>query len=128
MSIFWRIWKAQAWAALAAFGLAGLLWPQAALSALLGGLACLIPGLYLLLQQARPDAPAGSGLGRALKGEAGRVALTVAIFAGVFAGYKALSFLAFLGVFAGLQVFYGLVPLLDARRESARARTMAAKR
>ncbi|MGI9323075.1 MAG: ATP synthase subunit I [Pseudomonadales bacterium] len=88
----------------------------AAMSALLGGAACVVPGAYLLVQSARPDTAAGSGLGRALKGEVGRVAITIAIFAGVFASYPGLNFFAFFGLFAVLQAFYGLVPLLDARR------------
>ena len=116
MSILWRTLRAQALAALLAFALALLLMQEAAVSVLLGGVACLAPGLYPLFQHGRPGAPGGSGLGLALKGEAGRLALTLAIFGGVFAGYEQLNLLALFGVFAGLQCCYGLVPYMEARR------------
>ena len=77
----------------------------AAYSALLGGLACVLPGLYLFATSLQPPS-AGSGLGKALKGEAGRLAITIAIFLGVFALVRPLDVLAFFGAFAVLQLAY----------------------
>lgn len=88
----------------------------AAYSALLGGVACGLPGLYALVMSLGPHRVTGSGLGRALKGESGRIAITIAILLGVFMLVKPLNAWAFFGLFAGLQLVYGIVPFLDARR------------
>lgn len=91
--------------------LSGFLWSLdgiAAYSGLLGGLACILPTLYMhLASQGLPIL--GSGLAKALKGELGRVAITVAVFLLVFALVKPFNVLAFFGVFAALQFAYWMV-------------------
>ncbi len=87
----------------------------AAYSALLGGLTCVIPGLYTLATSLQ-GGDAGNGFARVIKGEGGRLAITIAMFLAVFIFVKPLNVLAFFGLFAVLQFFYAVVPVLDARR------------
>ena len=56
------------------------------------------------------------GLGQALKGEAGKFAISVALFVCVFTLVRPINGLTFFGTFIGLQLFYVIVPLLTARR------------
>ena len=121
MAILWRILAAQAGATLLAAAFAALASPQAAVSAFLGGVACLVPGLYaLLFLQSKRDVIPDSGMSWALRSEASRLALTAAVLGCIFAGYQELHLPAFFCVFAGLQWFYGLIPYLAARRQQAK--------
>ena len=88
----------------------------AALSALLAGMVCIVPGLYQLVVSLRQAAPGTSGLGVVLKGEVGRLLLSIALFALVFIWVKPLDAVVFFATFAGLQVLVALVPLMEARR------------
>lgn len=91
----------------------------AAFSALLGGLVCVVPGCFVLLMSSRlhtSSLDANAGIGLALKGEAGKFALSIILFALVFVMVKPINVLTFFGTFIGLQLFYVIVPLVNARR------------
>jgi F0F1-type ATP synthase assembly protein I len=86
----------------------------AALSVAAAGAVCVIPGLYLLVTSTRQIAKGTTGLGLALKGEAGRFALSAIGFVVVFVQFRDLNALVFFGVFIALQAFNVIVPLLKA--------------
>ncbi len=83
-------------------------------SALLGGLVCVIPGVYVLLFSSwrRPQAAEGTGLGIILGGEAGKYGLSILLFVLVFTLVQPLDPLVFFGVFGGLQLFNLILPKL----------------
>ena len=83
-------------------------------SALLGGLVCVIPGIYILLMSSwrRPQTAAGTGLGIVLSGEAGKYGLSILLFVLVFTWVQPLDPLVFFGVFGGLQGVNLLLPKL----------------
>ena len=57
-----------------------------------------------------------SGLSQALRGEVGKFALTVALFALVFVFVKPLNVWVFFGTFVGLQLCMAVVLLLQSRK------------
>jgi ATP synthase protein I len=88
----------------------------AAISAVMAGLTCVVPGCYTLVVSLRPVIKGDSGLGQALRGEVGKYALTVALFALVFVFVKPLNVLVFFGTFVGLQLCMAVVLLLQSRK------------
>ena len=88
----------------------------AAWSALLAGLVCVLPGLYMLGVSLRPVRAGSSGLGLAIRGEVGRLALSAALFAWVFVFCRELHAAAFFATFIMLQAAGMAAPLLNARR------------
>ena len=85
-------------------------------SALLGGLVCVVPGLYVLAMSIRPAASGSSGIGNVLRGEAGKFALSIMLFALIFTFVQPINVLVFFGTFVGLQLLYAIVPLIEAKR------------
>lgn len=93
----------------------------AAWSSLLGGFACICPGLYAAIRlkkavHAEEASVEGSGLGPVLMGELGRIVLTAAIFIVVFVSVRPLNVLSFFGTFIVLQLCHVLIPLVDSLR------------
>jgi len=88
----------------------------AALSALLAGISCVLPTLYVLVVSLRPTQPGQTGLSLVLRGEAGKFALTIALLAAIFVLVKPLSVVAFFGTFVLMQICQALVPLFDAHQ------------
>ena len=88
----------------------------AAISALLAGITCVLPGCYTLLVSLRPAIKGDSGLRQALRGELGRFALTVSLFALVFVFVKPLNVLVFFSTFIGLQLCMAATLWLGYRR------------
>ena len=83
-------------------------------SALLGGLVCVIPGIYILLLSSwrHPQTAASTGLGIVLSGEAGKYGLSIVLFVLVFTLVQPLDPLVFFSVFGGLQLINLLLPKL----------------
>ena len=73
----------------------------AAISALLAGITCFLPGCYSLVVSLRPVIKGDPGLGQALRGELGKVALTVSLFALVFVFVKPRIAFVFFRTFIG---------------------------
>ena len=88
----------------------------AAISAVMAGITCIVPGCYTLMVSLRPVIKSGSGLGQVLRGELGKLALTAALFALVFVFVKPLNVLVFFGIFVGLQLCMAVVLLLQSRK------------
>ena len=88
----------------------------AAISALMAGLTCVLPGCYTLVVSYRPVIKDDPGLGQALRGELGKFALTVSFFALVFAFVKPLNALVFFSIFIGLQLCMAATLWLGSRR------------
>ena len=115
-SPIYRIVVAQVFVALFASVLCLLISGSAAISALMAGVVCIIPGLYVLLQSVRPVAVGATGMSYVLKGEIGKFILAACLFAGVFVFYKQLNVMAFFGMFVVLQLVYAVLPVIEARR------------
>ena len=113
-SPLYRIVTAQFIATLLASALCWVVDGVAAYSALLGGLVCVVPGLYMVIVSLR--ARQSARLGSVIRGEVGKFALTAALFALVFVFIKPLNVLAFFGTFGGLQLLYAIIPVVMARR------------
>ena len=100
----------------------GVYGPVAGYSALLGSLTCVLPNAFLALRLAVPRSDQGAkGLIRAAYlGELGKLALTVAMFAGVFALVKPVSIAALFAGFiaAQLMTFAGLLMRQDHETEA----------
>jgi ATP synthase protein I len=88
----------------------------AAISAVMAGITCVVPGCYTLVVSLRPVIKGDSGLSQALRGEVGKFALTVALFALVFVFVKPLNVWVFFGTFVGLQLCMAVVLLLQSRK------------
>ncbi|MBO6564438.1 MAG: ATP synthase subunit I [Pseudomonadales bacterium] len=88
----------------------------AALSALMAGLVCLIPGGFVLAMSLRPIEPGGTGISNVIRGEAGKFALSIMLFAMVFVLIKPLDPVAFFATFIVLQLCAGIAPWMKARR------------
>jgi len=88
----------------------------AAISVLMAGVTCVVPGCYTLVVSLRPVIKGDPGLGQALRGELGKFALTISLFALVFVFVKPLNILVFFGTFVGLQVCMAVVLLLGSRK------------
>jgi ATP synthase protein I len=114
-SIF-RIVAAQFIATILASALCLVFDRVAAISALMAGITCIVPACYTLVVSLRPVTKGDPGLTQALRGEAGKFALTVALFALVFVFVKPLNVLVFFSTFVGLQLCMAVVLLLGSRR------------
>jgi ATP synthase protein I len=88
----------------------------AAISALMAGITCVLPGCYTLVVSLRPVIKGDPGLIQALKGELGKFALTVSLFALVFVFVKPLNVLVFFSTFIGLQLCMAATLWLGSRR------------
>ena len=88
----------------------------AAISALMAGVTCVIPGCYTLVVSLRPVIKGDPGLSQALRGEVGKFALTVSLFALVFVFVKPLNVVVFFSTFAGLQLCMVVVLWLQSRK------------
>ena len=88
----------------------------AAISAVMAGITCVVPGCYTLVVSLRPVIKGDSGLSQALRGEVGKFALTIALFALVFVFVKPLNVWVFFGTFVGLQLCMAVVLLLQSRK------------
>ncbi len=82
-------------------------------SSVLGGLVCLLPGVYAAIRTLR-EAP--SEITPIVAGELGKLALSMALFIAVFVLVKPLNVLSFFGTFIGLQLMYVVVPVLESNR------------
>ena len=89
---------------------------MAALSALMAGVVCLIPSGFVLAVSLREISPGETGLANAVRGEAGKFALSILLFALVFAFVKPLDAAAFFATFVVLQLCTAIAPWLRARR------------
>ena len=114
-SIF-RIVAAQFIATILASALCLVFDRVAAISALMAGITCIVPGCYTLVVSLRPVIKGDLGLTQALRGEVGKFALTVALFALVFVFVNPLNVLVFFSTFVGLQLCMAVVLLLGSRR------------
>ena len=88
----------------------------AAYSALLGGLVCVVPGVYAAARFYGKISKEGTGLTPVLLGELGKLTFSIAIFVAVFVLVEPLNMLSFFATFIGLQLIYIAVPLLEANR------------
>ena len=88
----------------------------AAISALMAGICCVIPGCYTLVVSLRPVIKGDPGLSQALRGEVGKFALTVSLFALVFVFVKPLNVLVFFSTFVGLQLSMAVVLWFQSRK------------
>ncbi len=116
-----RIVTAQIVVSLTIAALCLLIDTVAAWSSLLGGFACICPGLYAAIRlkkavHAEEASGGGSGLGPVLMGELGRIVLSAVIFIVVFMTVKPLNVLSFFGTFIVLQLCHVLIPLVDSLR------------
>ncbi len=91
-------------------------------SALIGGFICWLPNLYFALRAFRyRGARAAQKIVRSFyAGAAGKMMLTMAMFAIVFIKVKPLSAGALFISFALVQTMYWIVPILSARAEGKR--------
>jgi len=85
-------------------------------SALLAGVSTVLPSIFVFLVSMKPIRPGQTGLEKALRGEVGKIALTIVLLTGIFVLAKPLSILVFFGVFVMMQVCQVIVPLVDAER------------
>lgn len=85
-----------------------------ALSSVLGGLVCLLPNLYFAWRLfSVKGARSSREIAKAFyKGEAGKLLLTVLLFALVFSQIKPLSVVALFSGFVAVQMMNWVVPLL----------------
>ena len=88
----------------------------AALSALMAGVVCLIPSGFVLVMSLRAISPGETGLANAVRGEVGKFALSILLFALVFVFVKPLDAVAFFATFVVLQLCTAIAPWLRARR------------
>jgi ATP synthase protein I len=104
----------------------GIYGPVAGYSALLGSLTCAIPNAFLALRLAAPrwDPGAKELVRAAYIGELGKLAITVAMFASVFALVRPLSVAALFAGFiaAQLMTFAGLL-MKDGSHKNENTRT-----
>jgi len=88
----------------------------AALSALMAGVVCLIPGGFVLAMSLRPTEPGDTGLNHVIRGEIGKFMLSVLLFALAFAFVDPLDVVTFFATFIVLQLCAAIAPWLRARR------------
>jgi ATP synthase protein I len=112
------IW--QFMAALGAGALALLVGPVAAWSALLGGLICWLPNCYFAFRAFRhKGARAAKKIVRSFYvGEAGKMAITVLLFAVVFTNVRPLHALALFAGYLAVQTLNWFVPLWVSHSET----------
>ena len=100
----------------ASFLIFGRIAALSALSALMAGVVCLIPSGFVLVMSLREISPGETGLANAVRGEVGKFALSILLFALVFAFVKPLDAVAFFATFVVLQLCTAIAPWLRARR------------
>lgn len=115
-SPIFRVVTAQVLATLLASALWLIFGRVAAVSALMAGITCVLPGCYTLVVSLRPVIKGDPGLRQALRGELGKFALTVSLFALVFVFVKPLDVLVFFSTFIGLQLCMAATLWLGSRR------------
>jgi len=82
----------------------------------MAGITCIVPGCYTLVVSLRPVIKGDPGLSQVLRGEVGKFALTIALFALVFVFVKPLNVLVFFGTFVGLQLCVAVILWYGSRR------------
>ena len=115
-SPIFQIVAAQFFATLLASALCLVFDRVAAISAVMAGITCIVPGCYTLMVSLRPVIKGDPGLRQALRGELGKFALTVSLFALVFVFVKPLNVLVFFSTFIGLQLCMAATLWLGSRR------------
>jgi ATP synthase protein I len=88
----------------------------AVISALMAGIVSIVPGIYVLVMSLRAVDPGTTGIASVVKGEIGKFALTMSLFALVFVFVKPLDVAVFFGTIVLLQLCNLLVPLIEARK------------
>lgn len=88
----------------------------AVVSALLAGVVCIVPGLYVLGMTIRPVAPGSTGMDLVLRGEIGKLLITAILFVAVFISVKPLNVWVFFTTIVILQLCNAVVPVLEARK------------
>ena len=88
----------------------------ASISALLAGLSCVLPSLFIFLVSLKPIEPGQNGFLKVLRGQFGKFVLTIAILSSIFALVSPLSVSVFFANFVLMQVCVMVVPLADAYR------------
>lgn len=88
----------------------------AAISALVAGGVCLLPGLYVLAVSTRQVPDGDTGFGLAVRAETGRFMLSGAGFALVFVFVSPLNVVVFFGVFILLMGLNAYIPAREATR------------
>ena len=94
----------------------------AAYSAIVGGLVCVLPGLYAAIRMSKKIGRDSSGLSPVLAGELGKLALSIALFVMAFMIIKPLDAVSFFGTFMASQLVYIAAPLVRANRLRYRRR------
>lgn len=112
----YRIVKTQFIATILVSGLCLVVDQVAAVSALMAGIVCVVPGCYLVLMSIRPVVHGDTGLGNAIRGQVGKLVLMACLFSLVFVFVKPLNVIAFFATLVGLQLCTGLVPFFEARK------------
>lgn len=92
----------------------------AALSALVAGGVCLLPGVYVLAVSTRQVPDGDTGFGMALRAEVGRLLLSGAGFALVFVFVSPLNVAVFFGVLTFLLGLNAYIPAREAQRRRRR--------
>ena len=93
----------------------------AGISALLAGVSSVLPSLIVFLISMKPITPGQTGLEQVLRGEVSKIALTIALLAGIFVLAEPLSVVVFFTIFALMQFCQVVVPLVDANRLTKRS-------
>ncbi|MGK0259090.1 MAG: ATP synthase protein I [Candidatus Azotimanducaceae bacterium] len=88
----------------------------ASISALMAGVVSVVPSVYLLFVSRRPTAEGDTGIGIVLRGEVGKFALSISLFALVFVFVKPLNAIAFFATYILLQLCTVIAPWLEAKR------------
>ena len=83
---------------------------------MMAGVVCIVPGCYTLVVSLSPVAEGDPGLSHVLRGEGGKFALTVSLFALVFVFVRPLNVIVFFSTFVGLQFCMAAVLWWDSRR------------
>ena len=81
----------------------------AAVSVLMAGIVCIVPGCYTLVVSLRPVVEGDPGLSQVLRGEAGKFAITLSLFALVFVFVEPLNVVVFFSTIIGLQICMAVV-------------------
>ena len=71
----------------------------AGISALLAGVSSVLPSLIVFLISMKPITPGQTGLEQVLRGEVSKIALTIALLAGIFVLAEPLSVVVFFTIF-----------------------------
>ncbi len=103
LPLFW-ILVAQSSIAIVASIVCLLISKVAAISALLAGMSGVLPSLYLVLVSLKPVLPGETGLMHVLRGEVGKIILTIALLSGIFGLVKSIDVIVFFSTFILMQV------------------------